>query len=80
MNTLNTTDHSSIREELKSRAKRVNYKNKIPTLPLSPTDSTMRGYSQRLRNWEKQLVVLEKERKVQSIKQNPNLLSYYVSA
>lgn len=74
------TKHSSVREELKTRAKRVNYKNKIPTLPLTPSESTMSGYFKRFNNWERQLIVLEGERKVQLVKQNSNLLANYVSA
>lgn len=69
-------------EDLLSRAKRVNYKNKIPKEPLTPTTSTMRGYYKRLTNWYKQLAILEKERieEVKNVRKSVNLLANYVSA
>ncbi len=60
--------------ELNLRAKKINYKNKIPTLPKKPTNSTMMGFYKRLSNWTNVLSHIESERMVGTISSEPNVL------
>ena len=48
-------------DELKSRAAKVDYKNKFPKLPLKKHnfEQSMIGFNYRLNNWKKQLLQLE---------------------
>ena len=66
-------------EDLKFRAKRIDYKNTIPSLPKKPTESTMSGFYSRLNNWRRQLEVLEKERINESITKTDDVILHYLT-
>lgn len=68
---------SELLHELALRANKINYKNKIPSLPINPTESTMRGFRKRLSNWTNTLTHIESERMRGTIKSDPNLLKSY---
>jgi hypothetical protein len=65
--------------ELNLRAKKINYKNKIPKLPKNPTESTMSGFRKRLSNWTNLLSHCEAERMRGTISSDPNLLRNYLN-
>jgi hypothetical protein len=67
--------------DLALRAKKTNYKNRIPRLPKNTTSSTMMGFRKRFNNWVRGLKTLERERLPHGILQDKELLNnyYYVS-
>lgn len=64
--------------DLKSRAKRIDYKNVIPRLPKKITHSTLSGFKKRLSNWTKQLEHLERERILEKVIHTENVLESYL--
>lgn len=65
MRTVITDDLKNELSDLSSRARKIEYKNVIPSLPERPTDSTMSGFYKRFNNWKKGLFHLEGERIMQ---------------
>lgn len=65
--------------ELNLRAKKINYKNRIPQLPKNPTESTIQGFKKRLSNWVAILKHIESERMQGTIKSDSNLLRKYLN-
>ena len=64
---------------LASRARAVNYKNKLPRLPKKPSLVTLIGFEKRLSNWKSTLIRLESERYSHTIKNDPSVLMSYIN-
>lgn len=67
--------------DLNSRARKIDFKSKLPTLPKKPTQATMLGFFKRLANWKNVLTHLERERLLQreTITYDSNLLNNYLT-
>lgn len=63
--------------DLQIRAKKIDYKNKIPKLPNTSSPASMMGFKKRLANWTAILKHLETERLREIVSHEPLLKNFF---